>query len=71
MVMLLVACSGNKQESNANEEKKATAPATPIDQATVASVSGVAKLEGTAPNLEATVLKTVSLADTPPPVAKK
>ena len=31
----------------------------------------IVKLEGTAPNLEPTVLKTVSLADTTPPVAKK
>ncbi len=51
LTMLLVGCSSNKQESNANEEKKASAPATPIDPATVASVSGVAKLEGTAPKM--------------------
>ncbi|MGI9102394.1 MAG: carboxypeptidase regulatory-like domain-containing protein [Terriglobales bacterium] len=54
-LMMLAACSsGNKgaeQASNKPEEKSATsaAPATPIDQSTVGSVSGTVKYAGTAP----------------------
>src|SRR5262249_11477620 len=49
---LLIGCSKKEeQSSNATEEKAATsAPAaTPIDPATVASVSGTVKLDGAAP----------------------
>ncbi len=51
-LLLLSACSSNKEQaSNKQEEKAATAaaPATPIDQSTVGSISGVVKYAGTAP----------------------
>ncbi len=53
-ILLTVACNkkeGSDQESNKMEQKEATpAPtATPIDPATVATVSGQAKLDGMAP----------------------
>ncbi len=51
-LLLVSACSSNKEQaSNKQEEKAATAaaPATPIDQSTVGSISGVVKYAGTAP----------------------
>jgi plastocyanin len=52
-LLAVSACSSKKEEpqaSNKGEQKAATAaPATPIDQATVGSVSGVVKYAGTAP----------------------
>jgi plastocyanin len=53
-LLAVSACSSKKEEpqaSNKAEQKAATAgaPATPIDQATVGSVSGVVKYAGTAP----------------------
>ncbi len=49
-LLLLAACS-KKEEQPKSEEKAATAaaPATPIDQSTVGSVSGVVKYAGPAP----------------------
>jgi plastocyanin len=52
--LLLLASCGKKEEpqaSNKQEQKAATAaaPATPVDQATVGSVSGVVKFAGAAP----------------------
>ncbi len=52
-LLLLGACSSKKEEqaSNKPEEKAATAaaPATPIDQSTVGSISGTVKYAGAAP----------------------
>ena len=49
LVLFLAGCSKGNQESNATEEKKSNAPATPIDPTTVASVSGTVKFDGAAP----------------------
>lgn len=54
LALTLVTAGCNKketasQESNAAESSKASAPATPIDPTTVASVSGVVKFEGVPP----------------------
>ena len=53
LALLLLSACGKKEQpaSTAGAEQKATAaaPATPIDQATVGSVSGVVKYAGTAP----------------------
>ncbi len=49
---LNLACNKNTEQSNNNMEQKEATPApaaTPIDPATVATVSGVAKFDGTAP----------------------
>ena len=48
-LLLLSACSKKEEQASNKTEEKAAAPATPIDQATVGSVSGVVKYAGTAP----------------------
>src|ERR1700724_806105 len=51
-LLLTAACNKNTEQSNntmAEKKAKATPPATPIDPATVATVKGSVKFDGTAP----------------------
>ncbi len=51
-LLVLAACNKNTEQSNNATEEKQAAPApaaTPIDPATVATVSGTVKFDGTAP----------------------